>query len=101
MRTPLLAAAMIAVASFSLRARSQPASSPPAAPSAPAESPEQAIQRDLRNQEGILSNPDPSSRLELREQAAERLVSRQRPDARDILLRVLGDSGSRAAQAAQ
>jgi len=52
MRTPLLAAAMIAVAPFSLRA--QPASTPLAAQSAPAESPEQAIQEDLRRLKQLL-----------------------------------------------
>jgi HEAT repeat protein len=58
-----------------------------AAASQPAESPEQAIQRELAQQETILT--DPASRPEQRDQAAERLVQRQREDARQILLAVL------------
>ena len=64
---------------------------------APAESPEQAIQRDLSQQEAILTNPN--SKPEQREQAAERLVLRQRPDARDILLKALREA-DRPAQVA-
>jgi len=95
------ASAVAAVAAFLLRtpgqiSHAQPA---PSATTAPAESPEQSIQRDLREQSAILTNP--SSKPEQREQAAERLVSRNREDARQILLQAITDSSSRVAQAAQ
>ena len=90
LRTPLLAAAFAAAATALLRAeqtRAQEATqilSP-----SPVENPEQAIQRDLTQQATILSNPN--SKPEQREQAAERLVLRQRTDARDMLLKILRD----------
>ncbi len=93
MRTPLLAAAIAAAATVSVRTPLSPAQeAPPAAvplPPSPVETPEQAIQRDLTQQSAILSNPN--SRPEQREQAAERLVLRQRADAREILFRILRD----------
>ena len=68
------------------------------APAASAESPEQAILRDLEQQAAILNAPD--SKPEQREQAAERMVQRRRDDATEILLAAIGDSGNRAAQVA-
>ena len=90
MRTPLLAAAFAAAAIVLLRANETHAQDTPRMiPPSPVENPEQAIQRDLTQQVAILSNPN--SKPEQREQAAERLVLRQRADAREMLLKILRD----------
>jgi HEAT repeat protein len=93
MRSSLLAMAISAAA---IPIPCAVSSAQPAAPVA--ESPEQAIQRELNQQADILTSP--TSRAEQREQAAERLVQRQRPDAQDILLSTLGDKDNRPAQIA-
>lgn len=90
MRPPLLAAAFAAATTMIVRAPALLGQEfPQVTASAPAENPEQTIQRDLNQQAAILANPN--SRPEQREQAAERLVLRQRADARDMLLKALRD----------
>ena len=93
MRISLLAATKVAAIAVLARTPGALAQESPqtssASPTAPVESPEQAIQRDLAQQAVLLTNPN--SKPEQREQAAERLVLRQRPDAREILLKALSD----------
>jgi HEAT repeat protein len=82
-----------------LRAYPQPAQPQQSAPATSVvETPEQAIQRELVQQAEILNSPE--AKAEQRDQAAERLVQRHRPDATNILLNTLRDSGNRAAQIA-
>src|SRR5947209_12968332 len=94
MRQRWLAAAVavaIAAAAAAHLLHAAPALAQPAATQPPpsAETPEQVIERDLAQQAQLLTAAD--SKPDQREQAAERLVLRQRPEAREILLGVLND----------
>lgn len=68
-----------------------------------AESASDAAQKDLQQQQQILTDrntPDSLAQQQLREEAARRLVSRASREADEILLRILSDFGNRPGQLA-
>jgi HEAT repeat protein len=75
-----------------------------AAPALAAEDPAVAARRELLQQEGILNGGNaathPAEAARLRDQAAQRLVSRGNAEAHQILFRVLSGSGQRDGQLA-